>query len=234
MNHLSISQAGMVHEYSWKFELSCDLHDAQLPSVASEIHAIFKDGFAADGWSQDGIMATLRRSSAIGLPEDSTGTAYGYAFYIVPESDLLGRAPLWEDAICLRRRLQGGSFSRKALESTKLVFSKDREIGWIGGRTQNPIVMHRYSRLGFLYPFDSLYSDNQGPHIIDFLRNHIAEVRDVKSFEVATGICKNVYCQGALGRYSWKVSGPFEQALLEWGFDRAASDAAVLTSKILN
>jgi hypothetical protein len=201
---------------------------------AEEIQKIFRDGFGieGEGWKSERIKKTLGRCNALGLLLGKGREVYGYALYSFPDTQLLGAWVLWEDAIALRKEAQRHGLSKQVLELAR-GFYPGRRFGWIGGRTQNPAMMRRYNKQGLCYPFDVAYTEGDGPKVVDFLTEHIDEVKNVlPSFDRSTGICAGAYIQGILGDYSWDDTGHYESRLLQWGFDRSRGDAIIVVARV--
>lgn len=219
-----------MNSLKWKFR-KLD-KDSEPPSgLTAAIHEVFRDGFAIEGWSPEGIERTLKRCDALGLLLGEGGEVCGYAFYSVPETQLMGDWFLWEDAIGLKKVAQRHGLSNRAIELVRGLYP-NRRFGWIGGRTQNPTMMRRYNKHGISYPFDASYSEGDGQKVTDFLVEHVTEVGEVSSFDRSTGICIGVYKDGILGDYPWSDSGHFERRLLHWGFDRTRGDAIVVVTRV--
>ena len=118
----------------------------------------------------------------------------------------MGSYVLWEDAICIRKHLQGNKLSSSSLFKIACGLYKDHRFDWIGGRTQNPLVILRYARLGTLFPFDQLYEGKEGSLLMKYLQENISEVREVRSrLGPATGICREVYPEGKLGDFALEL-----------------------------
>lgn len=216
----------------WQFHHLKDLEPDY--ALAESIHKIFLDGFGLkEGWSTEGIKKALMRSTMLGLLVDPKGNTWGYAMYTIPDAPLMGTYFLWEDAICLKKDAQGKGFSSNVWGMI-LSFYSNRKFGWVGGRTQNPLVIKRYSKFGYLYPFESTYDHGEGKLVMDYLGRHIAEVRDVKQLDRNNGICHSVYREGKLGDYSMSVTGAvaWEKQLSERGFQRERGDAVIIVAKL--
>lgn len=245
----------MKPEYQWDFKRYDALHEFD-DSVISSIHYVFLDGFGLDkGWSIKGVRGRLNRLTQkpdiigiIGLLKNQKGQIYGYAFYEIPINPLPdGTYMLWEDGIGLRKELQRkgwGALSKIVVGiHSNIPELQDKKIGWIGGRTQNPVIMKRYS-LYFphrnLFPFDFLYDSPEGIPVIDYLRQYISEVVDVrgsgKSPDSKYGISKGVYHSEKGGQRNGdypdnvRDTEDFEEALRRWGFNREAGDAIVVVA----
>lgn len=218
----------MVH-LKWEFDvLGADkTYPFNLPLA---IQDVFRDGFGINGWSLSEIEGTLRRCNVLGLLLDQQRSVCGYALYSIPQPSLRGASLLWEDAICLRKRARGQGLSNRAIEFA-LGLHPERRFGWLGGRTQNPIVMRRYSRKGVTFPFDIAYVEKEGLDLIRFLLQNVSEVQKVRAFNTTTGICSGVYGR-RLGDYPWCDFGQFERHLLALDFDRNKGDAVVVVTKL--
>jgi hypothetical protein len=202
--------------------------------LAESIRAVFLDGFGlSDGWTVDEIKVSLRRSHILGLLMSPDGQIWGYAFYSVPPNSFEGRWFLWEDAICLRKNVHGYGLSEEALPYVQRLYPR-KEFGWIGGRTQNPIVMRRYAAYGKVFPFDLRYDEGVGPRLMEFIVGSIEEIGAVADLDRATGICRQVYKEGILGDYllGLEEAQPFERLLNSWNFNRAKGDAVIVVAAI--
>ncbi|MEV0357673.1 GNAT family N-acetyltransferase [Nocardia sp. NPDC050697] len=191
---------------------------------------MFRDGFTIDGWSPERIEATVRRSRILGLLESSDGTINGYALYSVPTARLHSRSLMWEESICVRKSMQGNGYAGAALTEA-LAELHACDIGWVAGRTQNPIVMHRYSTLGTIYPFEVPYNSPRGRAVADFLQANINGVATAR-FERQSGICRSVYRERILGDYPWNPQGHFESQLTSHGFHREKGDAVAIVAEL--
>jgi GNAT superfamily N-acetyltransferase len=224
------------------------IHDMTLERAKeawiADIGSIFLDGFGLPedrAWSPDRIAHALGNISylAIAYTSDQPSerkVAYGYALYTVPSVPLgNGTYLLWEDAICLRKSMQGSGAPRELFAAiTKR--SRHQPIGWIGGRTQNPRVMRTYRKFGHAFPFAEDYSTPDGQAIMSFLREQVREVRDVPttSLDLACGIARGIYRQGRLGDYPVNVenTSDIEQQLTSWGFNRDRGDAVIVAARL--
>lgn len=228
----------MKDTYAWHFQT---LHGDTAINEADveQILATFRDGFALPGgWSLAGVHEALQRSTVLGLLRDAKGAIFGYAFYSIPQAMLEGTYLLWEDALCLRRAVQGCGYTRSLIEGVCTLFP-NRAFGWVGGRTQNPVVMLRYAGMdGTLFPFSRAYDSEEGRALLDFLLEHLEEVRqphEAGTLEAATGICRAVYPEGRLGDYPVDCNGAalFEPQLADWGFDRERGDAVLIVTHLV-
>ncbi|GAK54776.1 hypothetical protein U27_01606 [Candidatus Vecturithrix granuli] len=219
--------------YSWSFRYTDKLNNVS-ETIIEQIHHTFLNGFSLkQGWSLEGIKYTLRNSNVIGFLTNKKHAHIieGYAFYSIPSAKLYETHVLWEDAICLKKYLQGkGLASFRVLLKEMECLIQDKTIGWLGGRTQNPVVLARYAKLGTLYPIDVRYTDKIGRNIIKFLLKNINEVKEIQArLEHDTGICRNFYSEGKLGDYptTGETAKQFEPLLQQWRFNRSAGDALI-------
>lgn len=196
----------------------------------------FRNGFGLkDGWSPAEVHRALGRSSILALLKSQDNQIVGYAFFSTPEEPLLGKNLLWEDAICIHKNWQGKGLSTAHLFQAICEFLPTKTFGWLGGRTQNPVVILRYAHLGTLYPFDRSYADGEGKTIMAFLLDHIPEVKAARpALDLQTGICKRTYPEGRLGDYpiEKKRGEIYELWLNRWGFSRNAGDAVIVISQL--
>lgn len=236
---LSDRKVNIVSEFDWqfrRFERQNSVNKAELGMWVTDIQRIFRDGFqSATDWLSDGIRRKLSHSSLVGFLADQTSAntrTYGYAIYDVPRQLYKGKSLIWEDAICTVSdpciRRQG--LSKTALEKAMSHFP-ERDFGFVGGRTQNPVVFKRYASLGKLFPFDFGYSSEEGRDIMHFLKSHVP---DTDSAEETTGICRKQYREGKLGDYRVDIEGGerFESWLEERQFDRDNGDAIIVVADL--
>jgi hypothetical protein len=222
--------------FDWQFQLAKNI-ESDDSRLLKSIHQVFLDGFGlSKGWSIEGIRKRLRTSNVAGFLRKDGEEIYGYAFYSVPSEPLGEAYMLWEDGICLRKEVQGKELTKQVVEKACFIFP-GRRFGWVGGRTQNPVVMSRYSKFGLLLPFDTSYNSPDGKPVMDYLLKHIEEVKDVykgQRLDLRNGICRGIYREGRLGDYPLEVKGTekFHRQLLQWGFQRDSGDAAIIVSKL--
>lgn len=222
--------------FEWQFQLAQDV-DSEDTSLLEEIHRVFLDGFSlSKGWSIEGIGKRLKTTNVVGFLKGEE-KLYGYAFYSAPNELLDGTYLLWEDGICLKKEVQGKNLTRQVIEKASSIFP-NRHFGWIGGRTQNPVVIKRYSKLGgALFPFDVSYSSSEGKLLMGHLLEYIEEVKEVhkvQKLDLTNGVCRKIYREGHLGIYPIEVTGTatFEKQLNEWDFQRDSGDAVIIVSKL--
>lgn len=223
--------------YSWQFHLSASYPHFN-DELAARVLSVFRAGFGLpQGWSIEGVRTALARSTAIGLLAAPDVTEYGgYALYLAPEETLLTGWVLWEDAICLRKEFQKRGLSSRALLEASSLFPT-REFGWLGGRTQNPMVLKRYQhRSSLVLPIDEGYEGLPGKTVMSFLRQHIAEVREPPGMDQQTGICYAAYKDGRLGDYEIDLTdaevASIERRLSELGLNRDNGDAVIAMARL--
>ncbi|MDM8559071.1 hypothetical protein [Candidatus Parabeggiatoa sp. HSG14] len=228
----------------WKFQFLKNVKEFD-EKLVTRIHQIFLDGFGLKkGWSLEGIRKSLTQSTILALLTEEKGDVSGYAIYSVPEVPLQGAYMLWEDSLCIMKHLRGklssGKLPKRAVENAvrflREQYGDEYKFGWVGGRTQNPIVMKMYAQFGTIFPFDVLYSEKEGKEVMEYLLQHIAEVEEIKQLEKNNGICRSVYDSGRLGDYQVGIKGTekFEEQLLKWNFNRQNGDAIIVVSKLNN
>jgi hypothetical protein len=222
-------------DYEWRFEtqkVSEHVDEAFLRSI----HQVYLDGFSkTQGWSLKGIQDVVTRSSVRGFLR-KRNEVVGYAFYSVPAQPLDGTHMLWENAICLKKDAQGHGLTRGIIEKVIDLFPNVK-FGWIGGRTQNPLVFKRYSDLGKIFPFVARYDTDEGRKIMDFVLKHIPQATTFSGqgfVDRTNGVCSNAYSGGRLGEYSTNVPATeaFEKQLRDWGFKRENGDAVLVVSRL--
>ena len=219
--------------YTWKFQKPSDMNDVN-NNLSKAIHQVYLDGFGLqEGWSLEGIRKALTRSTVLGLLTTDSGEISGYAFYSIPNSPLMGLYMLWEDAICLKKVAQGSLKSKEVFDRASALFP-GLTFGWVGGRTQNPLVMRRYSKLGLLFPFEIAYDEGEGSLVMNYLLENINEVNEVPRLDRSNGICRGIYRGRRLGDYKVSIGGTeqLEARLSAWGFDRDKGDALIVVSKL--
>ena len=133
--------------------------------------------------------------------------------------------------------VQGKGFASRRLFEEACSLFPGRTFGWIGGRTQNPLVMSRYANFGEVFPFDIPYIDDFGKKLMDFLLMHVTGIQQAAekgALDPYTGICRGVYHEGKLGNYATSIEGTerFEQMLRRWSFERDGGDAIVVVSRL--
>lgn len=215
--------------FQWKF-LTLANERASYDRFSVEIQRIFREGFDTNGWSLPSIMNTLSRCDVLGLLAGDDEELCAYALYSFPRARLMGSWLLWEESICLKKKAQHQGYATQALSLARDRFPH-RKLGWLGGRTQNPIILKRYSKLGTLFPFDSSYSGKEGREVMSFLLENVEDVYRVVNLNRENGLCHGVYGR-RLGHHDWNENGRFEQDLLRWGFDVENGDAVIAVAKV--
>jgi hypothetical protein len=223
-------------------------HELDVEHVAAHIIDVFHDGFGLpwrkDGWSVAQAAAMIERCTVVQVLIDGVWPAdriEGYACYVCPPLEIASRGHLlWEDAVCVRKPYQFLGFSRAALDNgLAAVGAAGRTVQWVGGRTQNPAVMLRYSRWGALYPLDRAYATEPGASVMAFLIENIREVGELDAvgrLDRGTGVIHCAYTEGKLGDYEIRIDprvAKWETWLVANGFDRNRGDAVAIVAERL-
>lgn len=206
--------------------------DARDPSLPSTISGLFRQCFDSGDWSDGAVRQRLANASVLGLLRGEGGEPRGYAMYEVPVPMLRGLRVLWESSIAVVPTLRGRGFSTDVL---RLILANERvgPIGWLAGRTQNPVVFQRYGRLGELFPFDCDYTREEGPELLRYLTTHVAELGCASSIDPETGICARAYREGRLaGHAAPDPEDSRERQLADWGFSRERGDAVIVACRL--
>lgn len=220
----------------WRMRLASG--EAMCASEIEEVLTIYEAAFGRAGWSSSGVSERSSTSAIHGFLEGA-GQKVGYAFYSVPRTEIHGTFLLWEDAIGI-----GANAQRSGLGSRDVVWQSvsdlvGRPFGWIGGRTQNPAVAHRYlkqTRSKLAFPFRSGYTSDEGRELSSVLANHVAELRS----EVVPddGILRHAYRRRLndfpAGSDPW--DDPKFKGIVDWlrchNFNRDNGDAVVVIAKL--
>lgn len=213
-------------------------------SLGKKIVDVFYDGFGLPynpdrSWSAPEAAAMVRRCDMVGVLVDKRwqeAIICGCACYVMPEEPVVNALHLiWEDGICIRKPQQGGRWSKPIFElALSTAKQMGRHVGYIGGRTQNPVVMHRYSKFGKLFPFDSRYTTSQGRRVVEFLVGNIWEAQ-AGEFNPESGIFRGAYKEGRLGDYPIPETDEvrrWEMLLMKDGFDRNNGDAVAVVARV--
>jgi hypothetical protein len=132
----------------------------------------------------------------------------------------------------LKKLAQGNKKTREVWKRASAFFP-GRRFGWIGGRTQNPLIMHRYDTLGYLFPFEMAYNEGDGRLVMEYLLANIEEVSSSSRLDKSNGICRGKYGQ-RLGDYEIGIDGAeeLEAKLSAWEFDHDKGDAVIIVSRL--
>ena len=224
-------------ELKWVFYRPENLPEKafELEKVPQILH-IFRNGMGIQGWHAEGVKITKNTSSFTALLEDDEKQFYGYFFITVPDDLLHAKKILWIEACCLLKTSQKSGYYKKAIEQAIALYGNDN-IGWLGGRTQNPAIILAHDKLsnGAFYPFDKLYPFDISNYLVTSIRE-AEEPNSHGKYKPETGICTAVYKEGKLGDYEENLTQGrcpyFEEKLKEWGFSRKDGDAVVILKKI--
>jgi hypothetical protein len=181
----------------------------------------------------ESVRHRLLNATVLGLLRDATGAVQGFACYSVPDMPLAGAHFLWGDGMAIAPAVQGRGLSLGVVERACALFP-GRAFGWMGGRSQNPIVFQRYARFGKTFPFDATYAEGEGRFVLNFLRQHIAEVRESDDVDPISGLCPRAYRWSYAADYLSRAAGAdrIEAQLRRFGFDRSRGDAVIVTTKL--
>lgn len=217
--------------YTWKFQR---LHGEEHfdNKLLIELREAFTDGLGVQNCTVEDIRARLSECQLLGLLEGTDdGTIYGCVMINVPETPLEGKYLIWGCGGYLRKAAQRKIVWRQILKNITACFP-DKEFGWIGCRTQNPLMMRSYGLFGTLYPFEADYAQGEGQLLMTYMREQIAQVKNVPELVAVKGICRALYTTGRMGDYPVNINGRIEQHLAEWGFERDRGDSLVVVAKL--
>jgi hypothetical protein len=219
----------------WQWRIVSDA-DKSNRSLFYAIDSVFQDGFErSKAWGEKGIRKRLVNSNVIGLLYAADGHLDGYALYSSSRKPFDGGLVLWENALCVRRRLQGtGRIFRPWEPLCKADELWGRKHAWLGGVTQNPAVFRRYSRLGCVFPVERSYRTEPGVRLIEFLLTRVPQMRErAKELTKRSGRIERAY-GGRLGKYRTGIRGAenFEAYLSKHHVQRDAGDALVIVAQV--
>jgi Acetyltransferase (GNAT) family len=193
-------------------------------------------GGSSHEW-EEGNRKKLSSSTIFGNLNDSKGNIYGIAYYFIPNNLIADSHLIWEEGICLIPSCQGKGYAKKAVEEAMKILPNSR-FQYLCCMTQNPSMFIRYSKYGKrLFPFDELYESSDGKSVINFLCEHIKNLKGAQhntQFSISNGMYKSFYKRGRLGNYLDDLPGAenFEKKLQEWGFKREEGDSIILALKL--
>jgi GNAT superfamily N-acetyltransferase len=231
--HHPQESANVGSTYEWHCRLLSH-SDALDAGLVQQVYDVFRGAFGFEPTQGlDSIRYRLRNSTLLGLLRDGLGGVHGFGCYSVPSVPLGDAYFLWGDGMALMPDVQGRGLTRGLMERACSLYP-GRLFGWMGGRTQNPVVFQRYAKFGRVFPFDGTYAEPEGRHVLRYLREHVAEVREAGKIDEVTGICRGAYRWTYLQEYLAQVRANerFEQQLRGWGFNRAHGDALILVVKL--
>lgn len=94
------------------------------------------------------------------------------------------------------------------------------------------LMMRSYGYFGSLYPFEADYSTGEGYKVMDYLLEHIPQVKYTTNLVRDKGLCRSIYNSGRLGDYKVNVKRGIEKQLAEWGFNRDNGDALIVIARL--
>jgi hypothetical protein len=160
--------------------------DALDPVLVQQVHDVFRVAFGFEPThGLDSIRYRLRNSTVLGLLRDGSDGVHGFACYSVPSVPLGGEHFLWGDGMALLPEVQGRGLTQGFVERACALFP-GRQFGWMGGRTQNPVVFRWHAKFGRVFPFDGSYAQPEGRRVLRYLREHVAEVREATAVDADT------------------------------------------------
>jgi hypothetical protein len=216
--------------YNWNFHHLRGNEEFD-PQILAELCEAFTDSMGGEGCTIEDIKGRLAECQLLGLLQDEQGAIYGCVMVSIPATPLNGKYLIWGNSGYLRKSVQRRMVWRQILNKITACFP-DKEFGWIGCRTQNPLMMRSYSFFGTLMPFESDYSQGEGQQLMRYMRRHISQVRDVPALDATKGICQALYSTGRMGDYPVNLNGRIEQTLDEWGFQRDRGDSLVVVAEL--
>ncbi len=219
--------------YNWKFQRLYGNENFN-DRLIEDLCAAFIDGMGISTYSKEDIRQRLSHCQLLGVLEGEDGSVYGSIMVSVPETPLDGKYFIWGNGGYLAKAAQKRAVWRQILEKVEACFP-EKDFGWIGCRTQNPLMMRSYGLFGKLYPFEGDYGDTEGQMLMDYMLQHVEHVRDVPELFRHKGICKALYREyniGKLGDYPVNINGQIERQLDRWGFDRDNGDSLVVVAKL--
>lgn len=222
-----------AEKYRWQCQRR-DAGDSLDENLVRQAYEVFRSAFGFEPkHGVESIRQRLGNATVLGLLRDPSATVHGFACYSVPDEPLGGTSFLWGDGMAIAPALQGRGWSLGVVKSACALFP-GRVFGWMGGRTQNPVVFRRYARFGTVFPFDATYASSEGRTVLAYLRQHISEVRDLTELDSATGVCPGAYRWSHSLDYLAKVDGAeqFEAQLRRFGFNRSNGDAVIVATKL--
>jgi hypothetical protein len=220
-----------VYEWHCRLLSPADAFDAVL---VQQVHDVFRAAFGFEpAQGLDSIRDRLRNSTVLGLLRAESADVHGFACYSVPSVPLGETYFLWGDGMALMPGVQGRGLTQGFIERACALFP-GRRFGWMGGRTQNPVVFRWHAKFGRVFPFDGTYAEPEGRRVLRYLREHVAEVREAAMVDDITGICRGAYRWTYRPAYlaHARATEPFEQQLRTWAFNRDQGDALILVARL--
>jgi hypothetical protein len=236
-----ISNNDTSHKFSsknWYFKRTSFMDRTSFENdIAPKILRVFQEGMEMEGWSIEKIIKQKNESTHLGLLEDGKNIL-GYCFVTIPDNLFQEKKILWIDACCIIKQFQEHGFYDIAIKNLLAL----NRFGWIGGRTQNPVIFYLLDNKsgnpkGKLLPFDN--ANKYPDELMNFLLANILQVKnhaDILNRE--TGLCKQIYKVGILGKYPLdfkkdkKRSSRLEIELIKIGLNRLEGDAIIVLKEV--
>lgn len=157
----------------------------------------------------------------------------GYAFYSIEKSETEDIKILWIDNIA-------NTMKGKARLLIESILNRDKDISFIGCRTQNPAMIRSIQTYGKIYPIELSYTSENGKQLLNFVLDHIKEGQEVAEIiDKSNGITRQRYVDDVgkgyrLGIYDTNDSKFYEieQALMTFKFNRDNGDAIIVIADI--
>lgn len=222
----------------WNFKKTSE-YKLDLENTIAKITDLFNDGMGQEGWKPYKIKRQLKSSHVLGFLEDEYGKDFSYFFATIPKKRFDGKHLLWIDACSVRQRFQRNGIFSKGVEEIKNIYKK-YNFGYVGGRSQNPIVFRTIDKLSsdIYYPFDKLYPSEMINFLKDTIKNEVKRPSETKEqgLNLENGIVTNAYWGKKLGNYKVDLNNEdilrYEKKLSEWGFDRCNGDSVIILKQI--
>lgn len=215
--------------YSWHFQILNDKENFD-PELVEQVRDTFADSFAMACSTQE-TVDRLKESQMLGLLKDETGRVCGCSLAIVPSTPFEDKYLVWGNGGFLRKTIQDKMLWLQMLGKITELFP-ERTFGWLGCRTQNPIIVRIYSSFGMVYPFQAKYSEGEGGTLLDYLIENIPQLSHISNLNRDTGICRAVYSIGRMGDYQLNPNGKIEQQLAAWDFNYDNGDCVIIVAKL--
>lgn len=193
--------------------------------IARKIQLVFGSAFEnKTNWPLEKIenrVANATVLAALCSSDDPTEDWLGYALYYLPDEKIFGSKLLWESSIAITLEIHGRGYASFATE--KVLSFVNEDVQWLACRTQSPMMIRRYRRLGNLVV--------QPHHTARFREFVLKYIPDLQNADVSeNGIVKCAYKDGSLTNLQDPGN---ELALYEGvGFDRSNGDAILLIARL--
>lgn len=188
-------------------------------TLATKLVPIITSGFdLCVNYSIQDVLLSMEKYEETFLLTDIVQNIYGFGMCTrLKEMDIL-----YLGKICIQKEQQGLGYGRKLLS----LLLKRMNPSMICAKTQNPLVMRLFEKLGATYPFDKTYDSPLGKNIlVELVQKTILERGDISEELLTNGIIRNAY-NGRLGRY------PSAVYTRHMGINRDEGDAYLICTKL--